>query len=1136
MVTVKASKSALRDDWVVAEVDPGQTIRQIVGDVPIHAWDESGKELSASFIDNTIIAEGSSITVRPVPQDANIFKMILMVAVVVIATVVSHGALSPYAGSMLASGSIGAYAAGAGILIAGTLLVNTLIPPPAPQGGDSSSSFNRLASLTGSSNQVASFVPIPRIYGTFRLFPPIPMTGRPYTELLGNDQYFRMLLVLGYGPLDIGGVTVGKGYSIIDETTSLSGIPIKIGDTDIHSFDNVEMEIGHWDQMSLFTKEIIETNPAWTTSHDVSSIPIDAGAQWLSDGQSTIRTTDTDAEEISIDVTGQLYCVNKKGKTKNSAVRFKIEYSPAGAGTWTTLYPSWQYYTPQPYWEVWSTRRETIRKGFRWKVPKGQYDVRLTRLSTYHESFSVATNQMVWSSLRTIRSDQPFTVDGMVCMALRIKATDQLNGRLDSVNIETSSVLPVFGQSSSTTDIVNGDVMTLHNSPTWISGREGGGISWDGASSTWGQVPHNTVYDPGAGDFSYEFWVRGDIMASGEAYPRIMDKNGGTGVSSGWGIWGRSTAGVPIAWGPRFDDTTLAIVSVFTEAQTVFSDWTHFAVVLDRGNNLLSFYKNGEVSGTADITGFGTVSSTVDLLVAAATLGSSQWMTADLDDIRFWSTARTQTEIKENMHVTLTGSETGLLRAFQMNDSWQYQKTDNPAWAYADVWCGSANRRPLDRETKLDGDALTSWAQFCSDNGYTYNASLDSSKSVLDQAREIAAAGRATWGISSDAQITVIQDVSTSTPEMIISPRNSYGMKYELMAIETPHALRVQFVDSTTWENSEVVVYDDGYNASNATLYESIPAPGVTDPEQAWKLGRYHLAQARLRPFKISYGQDIQNIRYNRGSLVTLNYDVIEVGIAAGRAKSVIEGSALHFGGAADYLSNSHIVAYDFTTAVTIEAWINWEGDTSETTKAIFSRNGPHLLWIDTANQRLFAGLLDNATSTYSWFYSATNSILPNTDYHVAFVWDGANVIFYIDGVQSGSTGSFAGPVGTTVSGIQIGWDAAGGGRYYFDGTIDEIRYWNVGRSAIDIGNNMNVLLAGTETGLAFYSRLNEGYGITAADLTSNTNDLTLNTSDGLLSIGPTWVAPLTPGDAGEPVTQIVSDEFIYMTESHRKP
>src|SRR4029079_6982062 len=62
-------------------------------------------------------------------------------------------------------------------------------------------------------------------------------------------------------------------------------------------------------------------------------------------------------------------------------------------------------------------------------------------------------------------------------------------------------------------------------------------------------------------------------------------------------------------------------------------------------------------------------------------------------------------------------------------------------------------------------------------------------------------------------------------------------------------------------------------------------------------------------------------------------------------------------------------------------------------------------------------------------------------------------------------------------------------GNFFLNGQVDDLRLWNVARSASDISGNRNSELTGSETGLAGYWKFNEGTGLTAADATANHND-----------------------------------------------
>ena len=679
-VTVQASKHPLKPDWVYADVAANQSIYEIAGTNSVEAF-INGRKVAPELHKLTKVKDNAHVILWPMPQDdeqqddladdasdaldsaADAIGDVLSNDIVRAVATIAIAVAAPYAATALTGATSGFafYATSAGLAAAGNFALNQLVPPQIPDiPSYNAESFNRLESLTGASNRLAAFRPIPRLYGKFKIYPPIPMTARPYTEIKGKDQYIRMMVCLGYGPLDIGGVTVGSGKPIIDQNTSLSGSPIRIGETNINDFEDVEFEVGTPDQMTLYTDQIIEEPTGFSTGFNDEG-ELDSNGVKV-ENTSAIRTTQPNADEISIDFSGRLYSVNEEAKTRNAKVFWKIEYREVGQTDWIV---------EKEEFVISSSRKESIREGYRWKVPTGQYDVRLTRIKTEHSATNAIANSFVWSALRTIRSVQAFDVQNTVVMSLRIKATDQLNGRVDDLSVEATSVLPV----------------------------------WNGSA-------------------------------------------------------------------------------------------------------------------------------------------------------------------------------------------WVEQPTNNPAWVYADIWTGTANRRPLPK-SDLDTDALSNWADFCDTEGFKYNGVFDAGGTTLDRAREVAGCGLASWAFSPDSKVTVVRDTVQTVPKMIISPRNSFGFRYQFANVDVPEALRVRFVDRSTYENTERLVFDDGYDATNATKYETLEAKGVTDPDQAWRYGRFHIAQQRLRPERYTFSQDVQHLRYKRGDLLTLQYDVILVGIAAGRISNVVSNTEI---------------------------------------------------------------------------------------------------------------------------------------------------------------------------------------------------------------------------------------------------
>lgn len=101
--------------------------------------------------------------------------------------------------------------------------------------------------------------------------------------------------------------------------------------------------------------------------------------------------------------------------------------------------------------------------------------------------------------------------------------------------------------------------------------------------------------------------------------------------------------------------------------------------------------------------------------------------------------------------------------------------------------------------------------------------------------------------------------------------------------------------------------------------------------------------------------------------------------------------------------------------------------------------------------------------------------------YHVAVVYDGAQIRFYINGELNASTDAPRGTIDLTDSysgGFHIGFSA--GGRM-LNGTVSEVRVWTKALSEMEIANNI-CYVDPTSEGLLAYWRFNEGTGTEVKD------------------------------------------------------
>jgi Concanavalin A-like lectin/glucanases superfamily len=99
--------------------------------------------------------------------------------------------------------------------------------------------------------------------------------------------------------------------------------------------------------------------------------------------------------------------------------------------------------------------------------------------------------------------------------------------------------------------------------------------------------------------------------------------------------------------------------------------------------------------------------------------------------------------------------------------------------------------------------------------------------------------------------------------------------------------------------------------------------------------------------------------------------------------------------------------------------------------------------------------------------------------------------------------------VGTLTASTTITLGANSGDAHYYTGLIDEVRIWNVARSAATIAANMNRRLNGTEAGLVGYWRLDETSGTVALDSSpSASNAAFVGTPAHVPSTAPLTICP----------------------------
>lgn len=421
-----------------------------------------------------------------------VLRTVAMIAIVVV-SIYTGGAFGAAAGSMFGTtAAIGTSLVSAAAMIGGTLLINALIPPPiatAEQLGTGSKyESSPTYAISGGRNHMRPWEPMTVIFGRHKVVP--DLGAQYYTEFVGDDQYLNQVFhfglqdgsvllqdykigdtpVLNYQDVQLqgpdasgrltmfpGNVDTLQGFALASGVWNARTTPI---DTNYISVElasqlfyvrddggidgrSVDIRIqyrnlagGDWTDMGMLSDAIYATH-YWSLTKVVTQQAGDsATAKWETQVQygSTNAGDHTDGDQVVI----------TPGRTRGAGEN--EYYIPPVMGTWRwkphpfQLGQPWQGLAPDPLLghsispgvRMQGSRQEPTRQTVGWSVAKGQYEVRVLKV-TGDVKNSRESND---SAVSQILCYQPDNADytGQLRVAMRIKATSQLNGAVDEFN------------------------------------------------------------------------------------------------------------------------------------------------------------------------------------------------------------------------------------------------------------------------------------------------------------------------------------------------------------------------------------------------------------------------------------------------------------------------------------------------------------------------------------------------------------------------------------------------------------------------------------------------------------------------------------------------------------------------------
>ena len=232
-------------------------------------------------------------------------------------------------------------------------------------------------------------------------------------------------------------------------------------------------------------------------------------------------------------------------------------------------------------------------------------------------------------------------------IARRVKSYSAMHSQIDPTlkNHPMNNSYPIF--KNCFTKIL-ATLFFLNLITNYTSAQTATGLNFDGINDMV-TVPDNAAYNLGTGNFTVEAWVKA-FNPQTNSSPSIFYRRT---ASSGISIWLNSLG--------QLSFNISGAYSQFGNADIDDNTCHHIAVVRS-AVNAVSVYVDGILKGTSNFS-YGSISSTVGI-----TIGNNSAYKGWIHEVRFWNVARTQTEIQNAKNIFLTGSETGLIGYWRMNE------------------------------------------------------------------------------------------------------------------------------------------------------------------------------------------------------------------------------------------------------------------------------------------------------------------------------------------------------------------------------------------------------------------------------------------------------------------------------------
>ncbi len=218
----------------------------------------------------------------------------------------------------------------------------------------------------------------------------------------------------------------------------------------------------------------------------------------------------------------------------------------------------------------------------------------------------------------------------------------------------------------------------------------------------------------------------------------------------------------------------------------------------------------------------------------------------------------------------------------------------HPADIYVQLLRGPMRKKPV-ADAKILLDQIKAWKEAWP--GWTCDRVITSDIQLGQLIREVLACGLV-MPAQPNGKYSVLTDKSDQPAVQMFTPRNVANINGTMTPAPKVHAFRMPFISERAgWQEDQVLVYANGYDASNATEIETLEMPGLVletggSIEKIARIGYYHLAQLQTRTTEISFQVDLEHLICTRGDPVIHVSDLLKNELINGRVAEVVRSGS----------------------------------------------------------------------------------------------------------------------------------------------------------------------------------------------------------------------------------------------------